>query len=748
MTAVHTLRSKLPFYSEARAFALHFLLECRLLIRLRWPLLLPLAAGGWILLALISPGDTVPPPNYYAEAAEQHAIVQSLSALIPALLGVLLMRRDLMSGQFDWSFNTPLPNIGLVGAKFAAGFAYMCLYVLCIAAGDAIASARFGIDSHSILREMSWLALHYGISYAITLALGMILGAWLPGRFALPIAFLGWVFGAFFLQVFALQGTRWYLLKAFMLVHLLTNSPAFGNDAWAPSLYWEEYERLSLFVAAFGLFMLTAAATAVSRIRPAAHDRRPLTGMVIALLLSLAAAIPYGLMWSGRYEQMDIIRSASPSYRELKMHDSFLFRMDKMTIKAQRTHNDRLIAEATAVIPLENGKPLPAAPGISEVTQPEDGQLSFLLHPALKVDSVRWNGSAAGWSREGDHVSVVIPDDAKSGSASIEFRYEGRINDWARSNNAEGYWAFIRGESVYLPASVGWYPLPGGDSLFFRGFTSLEAPGDYVNRMDVTLRTQADFDVTLTGFEGPMFATLPAAAPVSSVPSDRHFNGHDAHGFDVIGGQFIQIAGPGEPSGIVTTEGSRNRGTLLMKQMNDLKSYYDSWLPKPLELPRQIWINAIFDVTPGTGWRSSTIWNDTIILSENGHDSYTDDLQLTANMMLFGDLDRSADSWSPDASAEPSILFELRNAIRMMYDIERPSDTPIEVNAGSKQWQTIKEKINDAVRSGRTDQAKRVLGRLWIQSDGLKSPAEQRVIARPAVTMQDWNTAWNEEMKQ
>ncbi|MNG36312.1 hypothetical protein D3C84_1233050 [compost metagenome] len=59
----------------------------------------------------------------------------------------------------------------------------------------------------------------------------------------------------------------------------------------------------------------------------------------------------------------------------------------------------------------------------------------------------------------------------------------------------------------------------------------------------------------------------------------------------------------------------------------------------------------------------------------------------------------------------------------------------------------MKEKIDDAVQSGRMEQVKRVLGRLWMQSDGLKSPVEQRVISKSAITMQDWNTAWNEEMK-
>jgi len=745
MTAVHALRRKPPLYAESRAFVLHFLLECRLLVRLRWPLLLPLGAGGWILLALFAPVGAQPAPNYYALAAVQHAIVQSLSTLVPALLGVLLMRRDLMSGQFDWSFNTPLPNMGLVAAKFAAGFAYMSLFVLCVAAGDAAAALRFGIDPASILRELCWLALHYGVSYAVTLALGMLLGAWMPVRFALPIAFLGWVFGAFFLQVFALAGTRWYMLKAFMLVHLLTNGPAFGNDAWTPTLYWEEYGKLSLFVAAFGIFMLAAAAAAVSRIRPAARDRRPLAGAALALLAAAIAAIPYGLMWSDRYEQMDAIRGASPSYRELKPHDSFVFRMDRMTIKAQRLHDDTLQAEATAAIPLRDGKPIPAAPGVKKVAQPEPGRLSFLLHPAMRIASVRWNGAAADWSRKGDRVSIAIPDNESADSVSIEFRYEGRIDDWARSNNSEGYWAFIRNGSVYLPASVGWYPLPGGDSLFFKGFSVREAPGDYVNRMDVALHSRSDFDVTLIGFETPLFATLPEAPAETGASSERHFAGRGAHGLDVIGGRFIQVAKQGEPSVVVTTEGSRRRASLLLKQMESLKSYYDSWLSDSVQLPRQIWMNGIFDVTPGTAQGSSTVWNDTIVLSENGRDSYTDDLQLAANIMLFGDLDRSADSWSPDASAEPSILFELRNAIRIVHDIERPSDAPIAVNAGSRQWLTIKAKIDEEAASGRLDQVKRVLSRLWTQSGGLKSPAGQPLA--PALTMQDWNTAWNEEMK-
>ncbi|EFM11651.1 hypothetical protein PaecuDRAFT_1257 [Paenibacillus curdlanolyticus YK9] len=733
-----------------RSALLHVLLECKLLFRLRWPMLLPIGAGIWVFMSLTIPAGADIPPSFYANAAEEHAVVQSLTAVLPALLGVLLMRRDLLSGNFDWSFGSPLPNALLVAAKFTAGILYMCLFIGFIFAGDAIAAARFGLPGDAIAYELGWLLLHYGMTYSITLALGMAIGALMPSRFALPVAFLGWVFGAFFLQIYALPETNWYMLKAFMLSHLLTDSSTFGNDGWTPALYGREYALLALFVAAFGLFLLTLATSAVRRIRPSMHNRHPAPAAAAALLLSIVAALPYAYFWMERLERVDLIRSSAPSYVAITPHEPYQFQLSSVSIIAERLPADGLRGNVTVTVPLHNGEPLPASSDVAKVASIQPHRLAFLLHPAMQIQSIAWDGHPADWDRSGERVFVTIPPSAANAAAGkIAFRYEGKLMDWARTNNSEGYWSFIHDSSVYLPGTVGWYPLPGGDSLFYQGSKARGGPGNYVNRTDVTANLFTDFDVTMKGFNEPLFATLPKLSPVHTEASGtsassanvQRFKGSRAQSVDIIAGRFKAIQHGSEATAIVTTSGDAKRSELLLSELEQLERYYAGWLPN-LQPVRQLWTAPIFTAMPVGEGMSDMLKNDTLLLSGSVTGMYGSDLRLAANVLLFGDLDTNATDWTLLDAAESqqsSIVYDLRNAIRYMHDAEQPHARPISLLSDSRHWLLIKTQIDHALEAGRAEQVKQVLSQLW--SRGLKIPSDNLTL-----TMEDWNMAWNEEM--
>ncbi|MWC29023.1 hypothetical protein [Paenibacillus sp. MMS18-CY102] len=744
----YTLASLLLLY--IRSAMLHVALECKLLFRLRWPMILPLGAGIWVFMSLTLPAGADIPPNFYGDASQQHAVVQSLTAVLPALLGVLLMRRDLLSGNFDWSFGSPLPNALLVAAKFTAGLLYMGLFIGFISAGDAIAAARFGLSGNAIAYELGWILLHYGMTYGITLALGMAIGALMPSRFALPVAFLGWVFGAFFLQIYALPETDWYMLKAFMLSHLLNDSTSFGNDGWTPSLYWSEYAKLALFVAAFGLFLLTLATAAVRRVRPSMHNRRhPATAAAVALLLSIAAALPYAHLWMERLDRVALIRSTAPSYEAISPHEPYQFQLSSVSIVAERMPSDRLRSDVTVTVPLHNGAPLPASPEVEKVAWLQPNRLAFLLHPAMAIQSIQWDGHPVDWNRSGERVFVTIPPIAGNASVgTIEFRYEGKLLDWARTNNSEGYWSFIHGGSLYLPGTVGWYPLPGGDSLFYKGSTARGGPGNYVNRTDVTSHLSADFDVTMKGFDEQLFATLPAwEAHASDAPGTKsafanvqRFKGSRAQSIDIIGGHFKELRHNSDATTIVTTDGDFKRSSLLLFELEQIEHYYAGWLPG-LHPVQQIWTAPIFTVMPVGGGYGEMLKNDTLLLSGSVNGMYDSDLRLAANMLLFHDLDTNAADWTlldPATSQPLSMIYDIRNAVRYMHDAEQPDARPISLLSDSEQWLAIKAQIDQALEAGRTNQVKQVLSKLWTR--GLTLPGNL------TITMEDWNMAWNEEM--
>ncbi|GIQ67097.1 hypothetical protein PACILC2_56650 [Paenibacillus cisolokensis] len=193
-------------------------LELRLLLKYRWPLLLPPAAGLYMAIRLLG-GNVYDMADDNLLAFESHAVLMTVTLAVPVLLGVMLIRRDTLHPSYEWSLSLPVSNWTIIGTKWLAGFLYMSLFTLAISAAYAICALKHGMPLSSIAGVLTLTGFMYETYYGISLALGLLLGALMPARFSLPIAFCGWVFGAIFLQLFVAQSLHFYPVRAFFLNH-------------------------------------------------------------------------------------------------------------------------------------------------------------------------------------------------------------------------------------------------------------------------------------------------------------------------------------------------------------------------------------------------------------------------------------------------------------------------------------------------------------------------------------------------
>ncbi len=127
--------------------------------------------------------------------------------------------------------------------------------------------------------------------------------------------------------------------------------------------------------------------------------------------------------------------------------------------------------------------------------------LVLTLRRAFHLDEVLYQGRpvpAGRARREGDLIRIV-PDQAVSADQpfTVSLRYHGRIEDW-RLDPYETPVALARQDLVLLPASWGWYPVPGEHRLTWEvGMTSLVYRW-LVDRTQPFDDAEPLFDVTVT----------------------------------------------------------------------------------------------------------------------------------------------------------------------------------------------------------------------------------------------------------
>jgi len=745
----------------AHALYRQSLLELKLLLRLRWPLVFPPAAGAWMLFQLHGFAPSLS-QNVYRHLIDSQSTFHTLSLGLPLLLGILLVRRDLLNPAFEWIHALPVSNLVFMLSKFAAGFLYMAAIVFFVDAAYLLEAMRSGLPADEIVRQLWRLDLDYFWSYGISLALGMTLGTQLPARFALPVGFCGWVFGSLFLQLFIVERSGMHLFKAFYLNHLLNAGPAW-NELWGGSLGGAEYARLRLFVAAFGLFLLAWSAAAVGRSRPYGSPRRATAAAALAFLVACAAFVPYAQLWNARYANLAALRAAAPDRDtgDIRPHTLYAFRVDAMTLELERLPEDRFRASAEFVLPTSGGRPLPAGGTAHKWTPREEGRLTFLLYPTLRVTGVSVDGAPASYTRQGDRLSVPLESlAAGTDTHHIRIGYEGRLAEWNQVGTNEVYLAFLKGDSVYLPAHLGWHPLPGGDSLLFR-----EDGGAVRDRLDAGDDLRADIEVKLHGFGGPLYASIPettaAAGSGAGSAGVRRFSARGAGAVTLIGGRGLtEVRHAGEPIAIVTTAANRASAARFLAELSERRNYYEAWLGRTAGTLERILYLPDEPVRTRPDLGSSSLASGSMLLLPEGMYQPLDrgHLNRALMMLLFGD---DNERTLADDPARPSIVHEIRQSIVDMYDWEHQAGVgtasgpgtaagaTVPVSPGHPLQLRLSGAIQAAMAEGRLELAKQVLRGFYERGLAVRAPyrTDARIVTGrryPVITWKDWNDAWPE----
>ncbi len=733
-------------------------LELILLLRMRWPLLLPLAAGvliGFQLDALASGSS-----GLRLRLIETMGTFHTLSLALPMLLGVLLVRRDLLHPAYEWMHALPVNNSAYLLGKAFAGFLYLMLIPAATGIAYAIAYLQAGLPAADLLGSYMPFLLHQSGSYAVTLVLGMTIGVLVPGRFALPIAFCGWLFGSVFLQEFIVVQLGWYPLKPFFLHHFL-NASFMMNEGWSGALQ-QEYVSFLPFVLLFTVFMLAWSAAAVGRTRPEGSPHRQLIVTLVALVASAAAYWPYADMWTDRYAHLRMLAQAAPVEEDAKPHAPYAFAINAARAEVTKQSEHGIRVSAAFEVPLLGNRPIAMLDTLASPWEHAPGSLTFLLHPSMRVSEARLDGVPVPVARDGDRLSVPlgqIADRKAASTAHVEIQYSGSLDEWAYGPSGESLWAFIREGGVYLPGHIGWFPIPGGDSLFYRSASTLH------DRADAAYRSApADYELTLRGFGSlPFYTSLPRAARAPEEGDNVfRFAGSDTAIPSLYGGSFIEVGRSDEGPIIVTTPANRSDSELYLQELNRRIAYYDAWLGKD---GNDGGLGHIFYLpNHGTNsyWYGTSEYSagNAMFLTQYTHASLgADELQAAMRRYLYGDNDFGL--YSDLAEGSPSIVGEIRQAIWMMYELEH--------GQVSERWMTppyvavspdgipimehIAGMLREAVADGRTAQARDALASFYrkglsIQATyfgyagGGSTPTPSATY--PVITYEDWLQAWQQ----
>lgn len=744
-----------------RSLLLQLTLELRLMNKMRWPFLLPLIAGGWMLLqCLNSLHSSSTDINFYA--ADAHSTFMILLPAIPILLGVLLIRRDAMNASYEWMLGLPITNTIIIASKWMAAFLYASLFTLAIEMVYILFAWHQGLPWSAICSSVIYYSALYGCSFAVSAALGIVIGALMPLRFSLPIAFCGWVFGTLFLPGLLVRSYSLYPLKAFSLNHLLYNINNSGNEGWTAPLLREEYGLMYIFAAAFGLFILAASNALLARIRPVLHPKRPLFVMWVTLLISAAAYAPYGKLWFDRFQELHVLEASAPERNEAVPNEPYAFQIKSMKLDMTREEGNMLRMKATYVLPTQDGQLIPSAPNIHQVKSHIGGHVSFLLDPMLQVHSLLIDGQAVPWQRQGDLISFAQSLlSKKTEMHNIEFVYSGVIKEWKLAGNSEAFAAFVQDSSVFLPDYTGWFPLPGGDHLLMDKETLTE-------RLDIIKYLRADFDLTLHGFDGSLFATI-AAAP-DDTPETRHFKEEGAQAPTLLGySQIKKLTHADEPIAILTTAGNVQESETFLKELHQKRLYYEAWTKKPLTGISKITYMSINEQISGLMRRSPYglyTSGDTLFVNAGKYQSITNRSQFVLGKLLFGDtvnIFEHVNEWDDydDPFEKYSMVQEIRSAIINLplteqYAASEPTYLVPLPNEAAPVAISMQKMINAAFVNGQGDFVKRVLLHfldkgLFIQDNTQNRTYSNDELAKqvpylyPVITWKDWIDVWNEE---
>ncbi|MCT1401973.1 ABC transporter permease [Paenibacillus sp. p3-SID867] len=721
----------------------HSLLELRLLFGNPLFASLPIIyAILFIIMMLQAASGNGPNHNLYTAAYSFHMLGHTMTLGPAMLIGILSIRRDVRRRSFEWNHSLPVSFFTLLSSKYVVSLLYFSLFTLSTSVIFYILSVSQGIAGYIAMMHTMQFAVQYEVSYMVTLALAMLLGASIPNRIVYLIGFCAWMFGTFFMEIYIISELRWMPAQVFHLNQFFLQSNRFEYENWGYDLFGEDLMSSRWFVLAFTFLLLTVCLFLLNRKRPTMLLKAGWLAVLGAVVLTAAAAVPYGTLWAERYAQIDAkLEDPTVSYIDDPEDGSF-YHVSSYDIKLKRLPNDELRVMAKLTIPA------------SELSGMR--QLPLTLNRMFKLERVQLQGIDAPYRRQGDRLSVRMVGDAKGGDIQAELEYRGKVMDFMSGYSREEFSAYSVGPEVKLDGFIAWYPLPGHQHVYLKSDNE-DRPPKYVylgwefGRMRYSF---GEMKLEVEGYPVPLYTGM---QELERRPGYQRFEDREIEqNISLYGGRFWkEIRRNDLPITVVTTPYMEKASVLMLRDMQKKYDYFSKWVPAfNSNVDKILYLGQGFDY-PRVDHR--------LILSSNQYTyNYSNLSGEWMNSILFGNQDGFNyyfEHPERDVRGKISSLFwyvyyveekglsdkQLRSAYGNLRSVQQllfkngDGDDP-----QNKIGISMAQQVRRALEEGRGEQVKELLVHFYQQ--GLMLPSTERnsyLNPESPITYKEWQQKWN-----
>lgn len=721
----------------------HSLLELRLLFGNPLFASLPIIyAILFIIMMLQAASGNGPNHNLYTAAYSFHMLGHTMTLGPAMLIGILSIRRDVRRRSFEWNHSLPVSFFTLLSSKYVVSLLYFSLFTLSTSVIFYILSVSQGIAGHIAMMHTMQFAVQYEVSYMVTLALAMLLGASIPNRIVYLIGFCAWMFGTFFMEIYIISELRWMPAQVFHLNQFFLQSNRFEYENWGYDLFGEDLMSSRWFVLAFTFLLLTVCLFLLNRKRPTMLLKAGWLAVLGAVVLTAAAAVPYGTLWAERYAQIDAkLEDPTVSYIDDPENGSF-YHVSSYDIKLKRLPNDELRVMAKLTIPA------------SELSGMK--QLPLTLNRMFKLERVQLQGIDAPYRRQGDRLSVRMVGDAKRGDIQAELEYRGKVMDFMSGYSREEFSVYSVGPEVKLDGFIAWYPLPGHQHVYLKSDNE-DRPPKYVylgwefGRMRYSF---GEMKLEVEGYPVPLYTGM---QELERRPGYQRFEDREIEqNISLYGGRFWkEIRRNDLPITVVTTPYMEKASVLMLRDMQKKYDYFSKWVPAfNSNVDKILYLGQGFDY-PRVDHR--------LILSSNQYTyNYSNLSGEWMNSILFGNQDGLNYYFE---HPERDVRGKISSLFWYVYYVEEKglSDKQLREDYGSlrsvqqllyrngdgddpqnKIGISMAQQVRRALEEGRGDQVKELLVHFYQQ--GLMLPSTERnsyLNPESPITYKEWQQKWN-----
>lgn len=721
----------------------HSLLELRLLFGNPLFASLPIIyAILFIIMMLQAASGNGPNHNLYTAAYSFHMLGHTMTLGPAMLIGILSIRRDVRRRSFEWNHSLPVSFFTLLSSKYVVSLLYFSLFTLSTSVIFYILSVSQGIAGHIAMMHTMQFAVQYEVSYMVTLALAMLLGASIPNRIVYLIGFCAWMFGTFFMEIYIISELRWMPAQVFHLNQFFLQSNRFEYENWGYDLFGEDLMSSRWFVLAFTFLLLTVCLFLLNRKRPTMLLKAGWLAVLGAVVLTAAAAVPYGTLWAERYAQIDAkLEDPTVSYIDDPENGSF-YHVSSYDIKLKRLPNDELRVMAKLTIPA------------SELSGMK--QLPLTLNRMFKLERVQLQGIDAPYRRQGDRLSVRMVGDAKRGDIQVELEYRGKVMDFMSGYSREEFSVYSVGPEVKLDGFIAWYPLPGHQHVYLKSDNE-DRPPKYVylgwefGRMRYSF---GEMKLEVEGYPVPLYTGM---QELERRPGYQRFEDREIEqNISLYGGRFWkEIRRNDLPITVVTTPYMEKASVLMLRDIQKKYDYFSKWVPAfNSNVDKILYLGQGFDY-PRVDHR--------LILSSNQYTyNYSNLSGEWMNAILFGNqdgLNYYFEHPERDVRGKISSLFwyvyyveekglsdkQLRSAYGNLRSVQQllfkngDGDDP-----QNKIGISMAQQVRRALEEGKGDQVKELLVHFYQQ--GLMLPSTERnsyLNPESPITYKEWQQKWD-----